>query len=85
MQIFIKFVKIHRGKSFAHREHMITTSCFSNDDDNVSLDGDQEEVPKSTHDAASSSAVQQGRRFVLSQQDPFTCKYETHWKNDISM
>jgi hypothetical protein len=65
---------------------MIVASCSSsNDDNNVSLDADQEEALASTHDAASSSVVPQRRGSVPSQWDPFTRKYEVHWKDNLSM
>jgi len=70
---------MHKGKSSACHEHMMTTSSSSNDDDNnVSLGADQEKVPMSTRDAASSNAVSQRRGSVPSQQDLFTRKYEAH-------
>jgi len=56
----------------------MTTSSSSSDDDNVSLGADQEKVPMSTRDAASSNTVSQRRGSVPSQQDLFTCKYEAH-------
>jgi hypothetical protein len=69
---------MHKGKSTACHEHMIGASSSSNDDDNnVSLGADQEEALVSTHDAAFSS--------VPSQRDPYTRKYEAHWKDDLSM
>jgi len=77
---------MHREKSIAHREHMITTnSSSSNDDNNVSLRADQKEAPASTYNAASSSAVPQRRGGVFSQRDSFTRKYEAHWKDGISL
>jgi hypothetical protein len=76
---------MHRGKSTARREHMITVRSSNNDDDNVSLGANQEEASMSTHDAASSSAIPQHRGGVPSQQDPLTCKYKAYWKDDLSM
>jgi hypothetical protein len=77
---------MHRGKSIAYREHMIaTSSSSSNDDNNVSLRADQKEAPASTYNAASSSAVSQRRGGVPSQRDPFTSKYEAHWKDGLSL
>jgi len=72
-------------KSIAYCEHMIADSSSSNDDDNMSLGADQEEVPASTHDDASSSVIPQRRGGVPSRKDPFTRKYEGHWKDDLSM
>ena len=70
---------MHREKSTARREHLIAASSSSSDDDNnVSLGADQEKVPMSTRDAASSNAVSQRRGSVPSQQDLFTRKYEAH-------
>jgi hypothetical protein len=55
---------------------MVATSSSSSEDD-MSLGADQEEAPALTCDAASSSAV--------SQRNQFTCKYEAHWKDNLSM
>jgi hypothetical protein len=63
---------------------MVATS-FSSSEDNMSLGADQEEAPTLTCDAASSSVVPQRRGDVPSQRGQFTCKYETHWKDNISM
>ena len=76
---------MHRGKSTARCEHMIAASSSCNNDDNMSLGADQEEVPASTHDAASSSVIPQRRGGVPSRKDPFTRKYEGNWKDDLSM
>jgi hypothetical protein len=65
---------------------MIGASSYSNDDDNnVSLGADKEEAFVLTHDAAFSSVVPQRRGGVPSQRDPYTRKYEAHWKDDLSM
>jgi hypothetical protein len=65
---------------------MITASSSSSDDDNnVSLGANQEKASVSTHDTTSSTVVPQHRGGVPSQQDLFTCKYEAHWKDDLSM
>jgi len=73
-----------RTKSTACRSYMITTSSFSSEDD-ISLSANQEEAPAATRDATSSNAVSQRRGGVPSQRNQFTCKYETHWKDDLSM
>jgi hypothetical protein len=75
---------MRRIKSTVRREHMVAASSSNNDDD-MSLGADQEEAPTTTHEVASSSTVPQGRGCVLSQQGQFTCKYEAHWKDDLSM
>jgi len=79
---------MHREKSIACREHKIAISSYSSDDDNnVSLGADQEKVPRahtSTHYVVSSSAVSQRTGGVPSQRDPYTQKYETQWKDDLS-
>jgi len=69
---------MHEEKSTVCYEYMIVASSSSNDDDNMSLGANQEEVPASTHDVASSSVIPQRRGGVPSRGDPFTCKYEAH-------
>jgi hypothetical protein len=73
-----------RTKSTACRSHMIAASSSSSEDD-ISLSANQEEAPTVTRDAAFSSAVSQRRGGVPSQRNQFTRKYETHWKDDLSM
>jgi hypothetical protein len=75
---------MRRTKSTARRSHMVAASSSSSEDD-MSLGADQKEAPMATHDTASSSAVSQRRGGVPSQQNQFTRKYETHWKDDLSM
>jgi len=59
---------MHRGKSSAFHEHIMAASSSSSDDNNnVSLGADQEEVPVSTRDTASSNVVSQRRGGVPSQ------------------
>jgi hypothetical protein len=67
---------MRRMKSTACHSYMVATSSSSSEDD-MSLGADQEETPAPTCDAVSSSAV--------SQRNQFTCKYEAHWKDDLSM
>ena len=53
---------MHRGKSSAFHEHIMAASSSSSDDNNnVSLGADQEEVPVSTRDTASSNVVSKRR------------------------
>jgi hypothetical protein len=63
---------------------MVTASSSSSEDD-MFLGADQEEAPALTCDATSSSLVSQRRDGVPSQQNQFTRKYETHWRDDLSM
>ena len=65
---------MYRGKSTSHREHMITSSFSSSNDDNVSLGPEQEEVPASTHDIVFCSAVPQRRGDVPSLWNQFIRK-----------
>jgi len=51
----------------------------------LSLGANQEEAHALTRDAASSSVVPQRRGGVPSQRGQFICKYEAHWKDDLSM
>ena len=76
---------MHREKSTACFEHMIAASSSNINDDNVALSVNQEEAPASTHNTASSSVVPQRRGNIPSQWDPFTRKYEVHWKDSLSM
>ena len=73
---------MHRTKSTARPEQMITTSSYSSDDD-VSLGFNQEEAPASTHDAVSSSTVPKRRGGIPSQQGQHPRKYIAHWKDDL--
>jgi len=73
---------MHRTKSTARPEQMITTSSYSSDDD-VSLGSNQEEAPASTHDVVSSSMVPKSRGGVPSQQGQHPRKYIAHWKDDL--
>jgi hypothetical protein len=57
---------MHEEKSTVCYEHMIVASSSSNNDDNMSLGANQEEVPTSTHDVASSSVIPQRRGGVPS-------------------
>jgi hypothetical protein len=75
---------MRKTKSTARRSHMVVASSFSSEDD-MSLGVNQEEALAPTRDAASSSAVSQRRGGVPSQRNPFTRKYETHWKDDLLM
>jgi len=75
---------MRRTKSTTRREHMVATSSSSNEDD-VSLSVNQEEEPTATHDAVSSSTVLQHRGGVPSKRGQFTRKYETYWKDALSM
>jgi hypothetical protein len=75
---------MHRTKSTACHSHMVAASSSSSKDE-MSLGADQEEAPAPTRDAVSSSVVSQRRGDVPSQRNPFTCKYEAHWKDDLSI
>ena len=75
---------MRRTKSTARCSRMVATSSSSSEDD-ISLGASQEEAPASSTDAASSSAVSQSRDGVPSQRNQFTRKYETQWKDDLSM
>jgi len=71
-------------KSTTRRQQTVAASSSSSEDD-LSLGADHVEAPVPTCDAASSSAVSQRRGGVPSQQDQFTRKYQTQWKDDFSM
>jgi len=73
-----------RMKSTARRQHMVVTSSSSSDDD-LSLGADQKKAPTLTRDVVFSSAVSQRRDGMPSQRGQITLKYETQWKDDLSM
>jgi len=78
---------MRRTKTKAGRSRMVAASSSSSEDD-ISLGASQEEAPTlpvSSTDAASSNGTLQRRGGVPSQQNQFTCKYETQWKDDLSM
>jgi len=75
---------MRRMKSTARRQQTAAASSSSNED-GLSLGADQEEASAPTCDAVSSSAVSQRRDGVPSQRGQFTRKYQTHWKDDLSM
>lgn len=75
---------MHRTKTTARRSHRVATSSSSTEDD-MYLDANQEEAPAPSSNAASFSAVSQRRGGVLSQGNHSTSKYETQWKDDLSM
>jgi hypothetical protein len=75
---------MRRMKSTAHCSHMVAASSSSIKDD-MCLGVDEEEAPAPTRDAASSNAVSRRRGGVPSQWNQFTHKYETLWKDDLSM
>jgi len=71
-------------KSTARRQQTVAASSFSSKED-VSLGGDHGEESAPTCDVASSSAVSQCKSGVPSQRGQFTRKYQTQWKDDLSM
>jgi hypothetical protein len=75
---------MRRMKSTTHHQQTVAASSSSSEDD-LSLDANQEEAPTPTCNAASSSAISQRRGVVPSQWGQFTCKYQAHWKDDLSM
>jgi hypothetical protein len=75
---------MRKMKSTARRQYTVAASS-SNSEDDLSLGANQEEAPVPTCDAASSSTVSQCRGSVPSQRGQFTCKYQAHWKDDLSM
>jgi hypothetical protein len=75
---------MRRRKSIERREHMVAASSSSSED-HLSLGANQEETVALTRDVAFSSTVSQRRGSVPSQRSQFTRKYQTHWKDDLSM
>jgi hypothetical protein len=75
---------MRRTKSTTCRSYMVAASSYSSEDD-MSLGADHKESHAPTCDAASPSAVSQRKGDVPSQRNQFTCKYEVHWKDDLSM
>jgi len=73
-----------RMKSTARRQQTVAASSFSSKED-VSLGGDHGEESAPTCDVASSSVVSQCKSGVPSQRGQFTRKYQTQWKDDLSM
>jgi len=73
-----------RMKSTARRQKTVADSSSSSEED-VSLGADHGKESMPTYDAASSSVVSQRRSGVPSQRGQFTHKYQTQWKDDLSM
>jgi hypothetical protein len=76
-----------RMKTRAGRSRIVAASS-SNSDDDISLGASQEEAPTPpapSTNAVSSNATSQRRGGVPSQRNQFTCKYETQWKDNLSM
>jgi hypothetical protein len=71
-------------KSTTHRQKTVAASSSSSEED-VSLGADHDEESTPTCVVASSIAVSQRRSGVPSQQGQFTRKYQTQWKDDLSM
>jgi hypothetical protein len=63
---------------------MVAASSSISEDD-VSLGASQEEAPAPSTDAAYSSVGLQHRGGMPSQWNQITRKYETQWKDDLSM
>jgi hypothetical protein len=75
---------MRRMKSTAHRQQTVAASSSSSKED-VSLGADHGEESAPTCDAVSSSVVSQRRGGMPSQRGQFTHKYQTQWKDDLSM
>jgi hypothetical protein len=78
---------MRRMKSRVGRSRTVAASSSSSDDD-ISLGASQEEAPTQpapSTDDVSFSATSQRRGEVPSQRNQFTHKYETQWKDDLSM
>jgi hypothetical protein len=75
---------MHRMKSTSCRQQTVAASSSSSEE-NVSLGADHGEESTPTCEAASSSAVSQRKSGVPSQRGQFTRKYQTQWKDDLSM
>jgi len=75
---------MRRMKSTARRQQTIAASSYSSEED-LSLGADHGEASVPTCDAASSNAVSQRRDGVPSQRGQFTSKYQSQWKDDLSM
>jgi len=74
---------MRRMKSITRRQQTVAASSSSSKDD--FRGADHEEAPTPTCDATSSSAISQRRGGVPSQRCQFTRKYQTQWKDDLSM
>jgi hypothetical protein len=75
---------MRRMKSTARRQQTVVASSSSSEKD-ISLSADHGDASAPTCDAASSSTVSQRRGSVPSQWGQFTRKYQTQWKDDLSM
>jgi len=71
-------------KSTGRRQQTIAASS-SNSEDDLSLGAYHEEAPTPACDVAFSSAVSQRRGDMPLQRGQFTSKYQTQWKDDLSM
>jgi len=71
-------------KSTARRQQTVAASSSSSEED-VSLGADHGEEATPTCDATSSSVVSHRKGGMPSQRGQFTRKFQTQWKDDLSM